>query len=241
MVDESVTSTSSVNLKIPDFWENDAVLWLANVEAQFVAHGITDNSKKYAYLISKLNKPSLMRCVIDIVAGPEAEQTYENLRARIVSRFGDDKDTLWNKMMSVELGDRKPSQLLSELRTYAALLGMNNDTVKLQFMRRLPPQMSQILTLVSSDLNTLADQADKMFVHNNNDYSKSVSQVNNQDDLKSQIDALTAAIRNLKIGSPSKKKPPQPDSSSGLCWYHATYGDRARRCRSPCLKKNPKN
>ena len=45
--------------------------------------------------------------------------------------------------------------------------------------------------------------------------------------------SLSRTPRSRSSSRVSRSRTPSP-GSDGLCWYHATFGDKAHRCRSPC-------
>lgn len=224
--------------KLPDFWENDPILWFISVEAQFNIANIQDDAaKKYMYVVAKLERPSLLNHVLDIIGGPALGRNYEALKTRLIQRFGDSQDAKFDRLLNMELGDKKPSHLLAEMQRESTFIGMSDEAIRLLFIKRLPPQIGQVLAVCNNSLEEMGRMADKMIVHT----VPAVNQVNMgvESEMTKQIETLTAAVRELKMNA--YKKPEERRSkqkpSSNLCWYHETYGDRARRCRSPCARK----
>lgn len=62
---------------------------------------------------------------------PARNEMYENLKARIVNEFAYSTQTKLTKLLrDLSLGDRKPSQLLAEMRTRAAAIPVTDELLK---------------------------------------------------------------------------------------------------------------
>ena len=155
---------ATVSLKLPPFWPNDPTVWFAQVEAQFHTRNITSQATKYAYIISSL-QPEIAQEVRDLLLTPPANQPYDTLKSELLQRTSaSEQKRLHQLLISEELGDRKPSQLLRRMRQ---LLGDNHleDRILRQlFIQRLPMNTQLILasTADSVPLDQLASIADKI-------------------------------------------------------------------------------
>lgn len=229
-----------MTLKLPDFWESAPQLWFVSVEAQFFVANVTSDEAMFCYVIAKLDRPALLNQVLDIVAHPPAENKYTTLRARLLARFGESDESKFQKLLGAELGDTKPSLLLAEMRQTASVFGIPDATVKMMFLQRLPKHISRVLTISSQHLDEIGRYADRMMAI---DCQGSVNQVTeDESELKKQVDALTAAVQKLNVrGRDRNQRRSQPErQSDDVCWFHRTYGERARKCRPPCNYR-PKN
>ena len=57
----------------------------------------------------------------DILANPPAEHKYETIKNKIIAEFTDSQERQIRKLINeLELGDKKPSQLLRQMKTLAA-------------------------------------------------------------------------------------------------------------------------
>ena len=119
------------------------------------------------------------------------------------------------------LGDKKPSELLQHMKNLNA---DPNTLFKALFLAQLPPDVRRILATSSkTDINELASEADRI-----TEVTRLTQDV--------QVNA-TGASR----GPPRQSQRgqvhtgPRPWSKiPGLCKYHSTFGNKARKCEPPC-------
>ena len=206
MTEENSTSGNSgrgITLKLPDFWENDPELWFVNVEAQFLLTNVRrTDTMAYAYVVSELNRPALLAHVMDVVQGPTEGRTYAAIKERLIGRFGERQSVKLSKLMSMELGDKKPSKLLAEMQLLAKSIGVDDRMLRTIFLKASPPNISQVLAIIETTLQQYGAMADEMIAHNP---PSSVNQIDASKNLCEQIDTLTAAIRNMKVGPQDAK------------------------------------
>ncbi|XP_039968447.1 uncharacterized protein LOC120780253 [Bactrocera tryoni] len=134
-------------VKLPDFVEEHTDLWFWQVEAAFEAAGIVSDKKRYYTIIGQL-PTHVMYKLADFRTNPPARnEMYKNLKARIINEFADSTQTKLTKLLSdLSLGDRKPSQLLAEMRTRAAATPVTYELLKQLWLRNLPEQIRAILS-----------------------------------------------------------------------------------------------
>jgi hypothetical protein len=244
-----------VTAKIPPFWEEHPEVWFAQVEAQFTTAAITSDDTKFAHLVGNLNSKVLSK-VSDIILHPPTANKYKTLKDAIILAFAESDQKKSSKLLSeMELGDRRPSELLSEMKRLAG--GKIND----QFMRTLwnkclPKHVSEILATSDAELTSLAKMADKiMEVSEFNNITAIASShlptsSNGTNDriarLEKKVDDLTKCLNKISTKrSRSRSKTPATastnDGSSNVdkpfCWYHFKYGESAHKCVEPCKFK----
>lgn len=78
---QAAADVAKVGLKLPPFWDKHPVLWFANIEAQFIVSGITQDATKYYSVISGLTS-EILNYVSDIVLTPPETEKYETLILR---------------------------------------------------------------------------------------------------------------------------------------------------------------
>lgn len=241
-----------VAVKLPQFWEKYPQLWFANIEAQFIVAGITSDETKFYSVVSALNS-DILNYVSDIVLNPPTHDRYVALKNRLVSEFSDSEQKRLKTLLSeLALGDEKPSHLLRQMRQLA---GQNFDegVLKTLWLQRLPKETQAILSISDDALDKLAVMADKI-VETTVSSQSHVQAISSQTDpqileLQKQVLALTERIdrlarpRNRRFQSKTRSRTNSPHYSrdthknknkSELCWYHATFGVKARKCRFPC-------
>lgn len=103
---------AAVNLKHPPFWLSDPEVWFAQVESQSTTHGITAQTTSYNYVAWALS-PEFATEVRDLILHPPADQPYDKLKQQLVKHTADTQECRLQQLFhAVELGDRKPMQLL---------------------------------------------------------------------------------------------------------------------------------
>ncbi|XP_050339700.1 uncharacterized protein LOC126766039 [Bactrocera neohumeralis] len=215
----------NVSIRIPPFWHTKPELWMAQVESQFIAAGIT-SGKTYGL--------------------------YTTLKNRIIPQFADSEQKRVKKLLQEqELSDMRPSQLLREMRSLAGS-EINDNILKSIWMSRLPSNMRLIISISNEPLDTVALLADKICEVSDTPHVHVVetpdTATRNQSSIEQQLAEITKGIASIKANinrwsrSRSRSRSPsrsgmQNNISNGLCWYHHKFGNVAKKCRSPCAKK----
>ncbi|CAG9820036.1 unnamed protein product [Phaedon cochleariae] len=236
-----------VSVKLPPFWKNDPKLSFIQLEAQFQLSGINRDITKYNHVVSAIDTEILQQ-VADFVTNPPITHKYEGIKDRLINTFSDSNERKLRKLLSeIELGDKKPSQLLNEM----IRLGSNSipaDLTKTLWMQRLPTHIQSVLTTSSDSIENLAKMADKIAEI---EQPRTFAVEQNQNNLTGVIQQLVQEIAELKANynnldnsggsrtrSRSLSRPPRKRSVSGdadnVCWYHFNYKHKARKCIAPC-------
>ncbi|GBM70117.1 hypothetical protein AVEN_151579-1 [Araneus ventricosus] len=93
------------------------------VGSQFKLNGICNNETKFHTLVAALDS-KILSYVLDIVRNPPADSKYDALKARILSHSSQSQSTKLRALLQdLQLGDKKPSQLLQEMRN---IIGTHN-------------------------------------------------------------------------------------------------------------------
>lgn len=243
-----IQGVARVAFRPPPFWESNPELWFGQLESQFHISGITADVTKFHSVVAALDS-NVLSCATDLVRTPPTEKLYETLKKRILSQYvQSDSARLKHLLQDLFLGDKRPSQLLLEMRNLAD--GKISDVVmKSLWLQRLPVPIQQILSVSSETLDGLAKVADKV-----NEVSgctigiSSVSHTENSElkSLKDDIASLRADMKRLttysknRSRSRSRGRTTSRDSSNNrpetetLCWYHRRFGKKARSCFEPC-------
>lgn len=242
-----------VSAKLPPFWNANPEIWFAQVEAQFIVAGITVDDTKFNHVIGNIDGKILSR-VSDVVVAPPATDKYSALKAAILAAFADSQQKKSSKLLAeVELGDRKPSELLNEMRKLADNK-VTDDFLRTLWSRCLPSNVSAILSTSDADLTGLAKMADKIMEVA--DFSNRISAVSSIDTssstlegrihniektlakLSEQIKSISLKINTNHSRSRSRatvlKASTETKAEPGKCWYHKKFADKANRCIAPC-------
>lgn len=244
---ENAWQMARVGFKAPPFWEDDPELWFFQVESQFVVSGITDDKTKFHKIVSVLDT-RILASVRDIVQSPPSSEAYQALKGRVLDRFSRSEATRLRMLLQdLMLGDKKPSQLLMEMKNLAGT-NITDDILRTLWLQRLPTNAQQILSVSSESLEGLAKVADKICEISNPVVIAGTSSEPNYDTLIKKITNLEEKLHRLTVRS--KDRPNQRfrnrRSSSGKrqldgekgtgkhCWYHSKFGKEAKKCIKPC-------
>ena len=143
-----INQSPPINLKLPSLWEDDIELWLAAVDHQFILSNICTEQRRFSAMLGALDY-SVIRKVQHIIGNP-GKQPYQTLKQALIKLYKISDDNHFDRLLhQTDLGDRKLTEVLSELRT---LLGescnVGTDFGKLLrklFLDQLPPQVLLIL------------------------------------------------------------------------------------------------
>lgn len=138
-------------------------MWFVQLEASFSLANITNYMRRYFSVISLLDPKYLVQFQI-IIRAPSIDGTaYETLKRAIIERFADTEATRLRKLLNdMELGDRRPSHLLEEMRELSN--GKMDDSILIQIWKqRLPHTIQEILSgsaenVSSTELARMADR-----------------------------------------------------------------------------------
>ena len=245
---------SEVNaVQIPLYNRSDPMLWFIMCESTFALatpKAITESVTKYNYIVSHL-PPDIASLVRDVLLKPDATDPYTQLKTEIINRSGESTQQEIRQLLSgEELGSRKPSELLRNMKRRAESLSVPDKLMLELFLQRLPSTVQTILAAVSDlTLDKAAEISDKILevtpspVEN---FAVSHSSATSTDEkifheiekLNKRIDRLSFSRsrspfrqnRNYREKSASKSR------DSSVCWYHRRFGKKCRedKCVKPC-------
>ena len=155
--------------------------------------------------------------VQNIILDPP-ENPYDAMKTALIRAFGKTQAEKDQTLLGLNgLGDRKPSELLQHMQN------LNADPAtlfKALFLAQLPPDVRRILATSSkTEIADLALEADRI---------TEVTRLT-QD---TQVNATKTSQVPLRSG-PSKPST-QMKKLPGMCKYHSTFGDQAKKCVPPC-------
>lgn len=242
----SDVTVNRVAVKVPPFWEESPEIWFAQVEAQFANAGVSSDDSRFNTVVAAIESKILMQ-ITDAVLHPPDTGKYRNLKTVLLENFGASEQQKIRKLLSeIELGDRKPTQLLNEMRHLGGSQ-ISEQLLHTLWSNRLPAQVRAILQASPCDLKGKAVLADKIMEVSGCQQVNEVSP--DTSSLEKKIEQIDRQLQQLirqsssrgRSKSRSRNKPEKRDSTpstSNQCWYHMKFGDKARRCRSPCSSKN---
>lgn len=161
-VSPSTTSPIMVKFEMPTFIHDDVALWWKQVEARLELAKAFEEKTRFTYVAAGL-PPEVVRKVSDLIFQPPAVNPYQSLRERILKEFEPtNRSKLHSLLEGLQLGDKKPSALLREMRKLAQDR-VTDETLRELFYRRLPASITNIfLTTGVTDLDKAAEAADQV-------------------------------------------------------------------------------
>lgn len=253
----------SVNTKVrlPEFFSENVEYWFWQVESAFTAASITADGRRYHAIIGQLPAHVIRKLSDFKNTPPPPGAMYDTLKERIIREFGDSQLTKITKLLEdMAIGDRKPSQLLADMRSRAANTDVGENLLQQLWMRNLPATIRAILSADdATPLTEKAATADRIMEAVSDDkhkralnavdstqskHTKTSKQGENAiEELKSIVADLANEVKRLRSRSQSRSSTPtrnRDDSSKrkyDRCWWHYKFGDKARKCKQPCSYK----
>ncbi|XP_046808362.1 uncharacterized protein LOC124420195 [Lucilia cuprina] len=167
---------------------------------------------------------------------------YETLKSALVNEFQDSEEKRLQKLLeNIQLGDKRPSTLLREIRQLS-LGKMSDDMLKSLWFQRLPATLKALLSISSDSLDKQAVMADKINDQLDSSFLCRVStpsqtpleQIEKRiSELIQRIDAINSPLSHRSRNRSTSNSRDQ-NVSRNLCWYHFTFGSKANKCRPPC-------
>lgn len=211
---EDKTTVLTVAIKLPTFWPSNPQAWFAQAEAQFEIKGIVTDSTKYYYIVSALDSDTATRA-LSILKSPPQNNKYQAIKDFLISAFDLSESERAAALFSLNgLGDSKPTQLMDNM---LALLGDHEPCFlfKHLFLQQLPGYIRTALaTTTLTDYRQLAMEADKYYI-------------------------TAQPARTVSIDTPGVQAVQKSTNTRDvICWYHRKYGNKAKRCVTPCSFKS---
>ena len=240
-------AVAAVGVKLPEFWVKEPTMWFQQAEAVFRRSNITVSFTKYNHVLMKLPEEVIIT-VKNLVASiaPTDTDAYERLKDSLTAAYSKSR---WQQVFELirhpDLGDRRPSRMMSEMLALLPVGSNGDDTYFLgNFLIRLPASLRD--HLVAADCKTAADmaaQADKLWDARAGDAA--VTAVTAA--AVSAVSGRSSSPRDSRHRSPdrrrsdsNKRQPrratpgPQDSRRNALCFYHGKFGKKAHRCEAPC-------
>jgi len=121
----------------------------------FAAQRITSNASKVHYVVGALDQATI-RTVGDLLG---ISASYEAIRTRLTEAFTTSNAAKYRELIRLGgLGDRRPSQLLRDMRGNLAP-GIGEEALKEFWMQRLPSSVKVVLISLDASLDSIAARA----------------------------------------------------------------------------------
>ncbi|XP_050339158.1 uncharacterized protein LOC126765592 [Bactrocera neohumeralis] len=263
--DEAQNTASIVAMsscKLPQFWSIQPRLWFVQVEAVLQVARITNDASRYNQIVSALDTDAMLQ-LADFLQNPPETYKYAKLQDDILKQFSESSDRqLHRALTEVQLDDKKPSQLLRQLRI---LMGdrVSEDLLRIKWLAPLTSRCLKLLRDAPPD--ELAEVADELMetqarhsvmathhqpaqaAHRGDKFENTLltSMAKDLSGLKLAIADLVTCIKDQGITrdrpqpasgrfqQSSSKEEPASDKKK-FCYYHRLYGSRAKKCERSC-------
>ncbi|XP_071644469.1 uncharacterized protein [Temnothorax longispinosus] len=226
-----------IGVKVPPFWADEPELWFAQLEGQFMLGGITQDSTKYAYVLTHIDTKHAKE-IKDLITKPPAADKYASIKKALIQRLSISQEQQIRQLLEhEEMGDRRPSHFLRHLQALASS-AIPEQLLRTLWMGRLPSQLQAILaTRTADNLEAVAEQADRVFEVT----CRAATVASVQPSTTSLNSRLARSTENGKKRDRSKSRPrwKDKDTDDKICIYHRRFKDKARKCTQPCEYKKP--
>ena len=248
---ESTEQASNLSFRVPAFCSSDVVNWFVKVEALFTLGRIKTEATKFLYIVGAL-EPEVLKTVSDIVSKPPTENPYSELKMKLLQFYTvSQTEKVRQLVQGSVLGDLKPSHLLRDMRELASN-NLSNDFSRTLWLQRLPGQIQAILAGSGDSLEKQAETADRIIevIRPSTLHSVESSMQDTVSMLRSKVESLSAELAALRVAPryhgrsearqsfrrqrTPPRSPTPPRGHGEYCWYHNTFGARARKCKIPC-------
>ena len=181
--DSTEPTTVVANFRLPAFSTVDTAIWFRRAEVQFRIKKVKDSSTQADHVLAALPDAIFPQIAAWLDAHGTNAVKYEDLKAYLLKKFSLTPEQRVKSILSIAqqpLGDQRPSDALSELRSLARLppdatgTPKSIDMLLALWLNRLPEKVRACITDFSSFIDdaAIASAADK-FLDAQNAASKS--------------------------------------------------------------------
>ncbi|KAL7742614.1 hypothetical protein ACLKA6_013946 [Drosophila palustris] len=239
--DDAMGSSTTVNrlaVKDPPFWAERPEIWFAQIESQLCIAGITADKTKFHTVVASMESMVISQ-ITDAVLNPPTVDMYGNLKRNIIERFCESELKKIQKLLSdIDLGDRRLTQLLNELRGLVKDR-INEDFLKSLLMQRSPPHARAIFQASNDDLSGTAKLAEKI-LEVEGLAQKNVASVaapagstslpaHSLPEIVTRLDSLEKRIRSRSRSQSHLSTNRDQNNSPSECWHYSKFGSKATK------------
>lgn len=219
---------------------------LEQLESWLKLNDITGDDEKF-HLLKMLVEPETYQQVGAIITSPPETDKYDTLRKAIILAFTESEAHRLKALLGgVQLGNRRPTQLLSEM---SLLYKGPKDKLFVElFMGRLPPTVRAILVSMQKNqpsfsqppsIDMLAQWADAIIEQT--EPQSSINQIiSDPPQEASLMSTLSGLINKIDTYTARRSKPPfrpKGKRTDDICWYHRKHGQNKhlnQKCDPDC-------
>lgn len=238
---ESSQPISHVTVKAPIFYKRAPNMWFRQMESQFILARITKSETKFHHVLSALPEDIAINIDIDTCSD------YEKLKEAVLLSVKPNQHELIDQALrGVELGDKRPTQMVSEIRRRFSQIGLEAEEkiIKSQIIAAVPHSIRSALVghentsveefskIADSMLSIASTQSNPFLVGTvTGDFNRQRNQ---------RVEQQWTSNRPANFSKFSNKftkfevRPFYEGQKPRVCNAHIFYGERARSCRPWC-------
>eukprot|EP00094_Tigriopus_californicus_P008803 TCALIF_08484-PA protein Name:"Protein of unknown function" AED:0.24 eAED:0.29 QI:0/-1/0/1/-1/1/1/0/295 len=245
----SQAATNAVSARLPRFLDFNPELWFAQCEAVFELSRITAERTKFNHCVSCL-EPEVLRKVQAVIRAPDPDAPYSSFKEALLRATTKSLPQRVQEVMDLRLGDRRPSDLLHLMEeSWPEGEADGSPVFRQLFLQKLPPSLQPALASCVESLTDLALLADTQVATLRNLGLQSGQAANSAltgvvapaldagpetffEGSSLAQDVLATGQQKQWRGRQQRFQPRRsPSHRAGeLCWYHARYAGRAKKC-----------
>lgn len=259
----------AAQLKLATFQAKYVREWFTSIEASFAKAHIKKEETKYNHAIAALPLEAQAK-IADFINGkppPLSQATpYTRFKEELLEKYekttAEKLDDLFNGMA---LGDRKPSELLAQMRREAGE-EVSDKYLEPLWLSRLPDQVRAVVSAIDVKLKEKGKAADSILDKVTfrgggaatavvNTQQVPTSHGTTADDRMQLMEMIVAAVskgfetlerhRSRERGNNygrRNRSASRPRRDPSVCFYHERFGQQAWQCQGNCrFSKNEKN
>lgn len=230
--------------ELPPFWNRRVKLWFTAVEAQFQYRKVKADTTKYLAIIARLDQDALS-VIEHIITAPPINDKYLRIKEALTNHYSVSQERQFKTLVSgLELGDRRPSELLAEMHRLGGNL-LDDTFTRTLWLDRLPEHVQVALAaadgLNSDALSQLADKILDIQRHPTGGRLMPISQEKPHNNLEKCNRSRTGRSQQRSLTHRPQASDPAGGSSDtstpSWCYYHRRFGIQASKCTTPCTWK----
>jgi len=158
---ENSREMSTLALPTAPFSKKDPNGWFRQLEAIFTLNKIEGDETRFVHLQARID-PVVLQEVSEFFSNVPIENKYKALKDKIVNKYSESRDAQVLQLLEgLSLGNRRPSELLSELLRLAGA-DISEKVLRTMFLKQLPENLAGILAGSSEGLIKLDELADRI-------------------------------------------------------------------------------
>ena len=262
--DSTANPAATTHFQLPTFSAVNPSVWFRRAEIQFRLKRISNTRTQADHVLASLSDSLFPQISEWLDSKGEDAVEYADLKTFLLQKFHLSPEKRVNEILNLSkqvLGDQRPSEALTEMRTLARRPTDTGGTKTIDllvalWLQRLPtPVRAAITDFADKDDKIIAAQADSILAaHTAAGCSPiQVAAAPESPDDDHSDDAIAVASSSFRPTvqyrpplrsrtPPPKSHPPKEarstsrrhDFASKLCYYHARFGPAAKKCEKFC-------